>query len=486
MKAMFALAGFLLDSTGEEALAAVDHPLADALRRYRAAARRAGTYGRNWLGFIGDDERIRCSWKQTGAKTGRMASGNPNLQNLPKDPAYRKCFVAPPGRVLIRADYSQIELRIAAKIAGERHMIDAFREGADLHTLTARQLVGREVVTSEERGLAKPVNFGLIYGLGAAALARKAKIEFGVEMSQKQAEEYRATWFAAWPGIPRWHRELRSRRWQQMLSTEPAETRTLTGRRTIVNKELWHGARANFIVQGTGGDGIKQALALLWERREQCPHAIPVLAVHDEIVIEADMDRAEQAADWLRAAMVDAMQPLIKPVPVDVELTTARTWGGDAPEPQEERRSVIAVHFSSASCEWATPPELFAELDREFHFTLDVCATAENAKCENYFTMAEDGLAQTWTGRVWMNPPYGHVIGQWMAKAYASVVSGQAELVVCLVPARVDTNWWHDYAAKGDVRFLKGRLKFGGAKSGAPFPSAVVVFRRPENGPLNP
>jgi DNA polymerase-1 len=325
---MFTALGIVLDSTGEEALAAVAHPLADLLRRYRAAAKLAGTYGRAWLDFIGADGRIRCSWKQTGTKTGRMACGKPNLQNLPKDPAYRRCFVAPPGRLLIRADYSQIELRIAAKVAGEQGMIDAFRKGADLHTLTARQLTGREDVTPQERGLAKPVNFGLIYGLGAAALARKAKAEYGIDLDKEQAEQYRSAWFAAWPGIRRWHDELKRQRWRQMLGKQPAETRTLTGRRTMVTRDLWHGARANFIVQGTGGDGIKAALALLWERRGDCPHAVPVLAVHDEIVVECDEDKAGQAEAWLKAAMIDAMQPLIDPVPCAVEVRIGKTWGG--------------------------------------------------------------------------------------------------------------------------------------------------------------
>jgi DNA polymerase-1 len=149
---MFTLLGIELESTGEDALAAIEHPMADTLCRYRAAAKLAGTYGRAWLDFIGDDGRIRCSWKQTGAKTGRMASGKPNLQNLPKDAAYRRCFLAPPCRVLIRADYSQIELRIAAKVAGEQNMIDAFVRGEDLHALTAQQLTGHKDVTPQERG----------------------------------------------------------------------------------------------------------------------------------------------------------------------------------------------------------------------------------------------------------------------------------------------------------------------------------------------
>jgi phage N-6-adenine-methyltransferase len=141
------------------------------------------------------------------------------------------------------------------------------------------------------------------------------------------------------------------------------------------------------------------------------------------------------------------------------------------------RRRKRSVHFSSATCEWATPPELFAKVDAEFRFDLDACATAENAKCVRYFTRKDNGLAQPWTGRVWMNPPYGRTIGQWMRKAWESVQSGEAELVVCLVPSRTDTSWWHDFCEGAEVRNIRGRLRFGGAANSAPFPSAIVVFR---------
>lgn len=138
--------------------------------------------------------------------------------------------------------------------------------------------------------------------------------------------------------------------------------------------------------------------------------------------------------------------------------------------------SATAVHFSSATVEWATPWDVFNPLNGEFGFTLDVCALPENAKCARYFTPDDDGLAQDWTGDVcWMNPPYGRAIGDWMGKAYREWHKGAT--VVCLVPARTDTRWWHDYAVKGEIRFIKGRVKFGGHKNPAPFPSAIVVFR---------
>jgi phage N-6-adenine-methyltransferase len=135
----------------------------------------------------------------------------------------------------------------------------------------------------------------------------------------------------------------------------------------------------------------------------------------------------------------------------------------------------MSVHFSSATDLWATPQDFFGCAERFGRFDLDVCASPENAKCARYFTVEEDGLAQDWSGLCWMNPPYGRSIKKWLRKAYESSLRGAT--VVCLVPARTDTAWWHDYAAKGDIEFIRGRLKFGGAKFNAPFPCALVVFR---------
>lgn len=133
------------------------------------------------------------------------------------------------------------------------------------------------------------------------------------------------------------------------------------------------------------------------------------------------------------------------------------------------------VHFSSATDLWATPQDFFDKLNAEHGFTLDVCATPDNAKCARFFTKDDDGLAQEWSGICWMNPPYGRAIGGWIRKAYESSL-GDAT-VVCLLPSRTDTRWWHDYVMRGEVTFVKGRLKFGGHKVNAPFPCAVVVFK---------
>ena len=133
-----------------------------------------------------------------------------------------------------------------------------------------------------------------------------------------------------------------------------------------------------------------------------------------------------------------------------------------------------SVHFSSRSEEWETPLDVFNELNQSFQFNLDACATSENAKCARYFTKEQNALEQHWSGRVWMNPPYGRQIEAFMRKAYAESQKGAT--VVCLVPSRTDTRWWHRYAKRGVVLSLKGRLHFGRSKSSAPFPSSVVIF----------
>lgn len=128
--------------------------------------------------------------------------------------------------------------------------------------------------------------------------------------------------------------------------------------------------------------------------------------------------------------------------------------------------------YSSRSEMWETPQWLYDKLDAEYHFETDVCAVPENAKCKHFYTPEQDGLLQDWRGVCWCNPPYGRQVGRWVEKAAKSKA-----LVVMLIPARTDTKWWHEWVLPyGKVTFLRGRLKFGGAKNSAPFPSCIVVF----------
>ena len=136
------------------------------------------------------------------------------------------------------------------------------------------------------------------------------------------------------------------------------------------------------------------------------------------------------------------------------------------------------VLYSSKEEKWATPQDLFDKLNGEFHFTLDAAASPDNAKCTNYFTEEQDGLVQSWEGHtVWCNPPYCRKTGLWVKKAYEEHQRTGCT-VVMLLPSRTDVRWFHDYIlGKAEIRFIKGRLKFGGSKNSAPFPSIVVIYR---------
>ena len=320
----FALLGIELPNVKEETLVRCDHPLASALLSHKKTAKVLSTYGASLLERV-EDGRIYAAWRQIGAGTGRMACSKPNLQNLP--PEVRQHVRAPEGRLLVKADYSQIELRIAAKISGDETMLGAYHRGEDLHTITAMGITGQEEISKEERKLAKAVNFGLIYGQGAQCLKNYARSGYGVEMSLAEAERYRRRFFETYPGIKRWHE-----RESEEHNRGNTETRTLIGRRrTGVGRFT---ERLNSPVQGTGADGLKLALALLWERRHECPGVVPILAVHDEVVVECDEAQAVEAETWLKKAMIDGMGEVVEStalegatVPIEVETRRARVWG---------------------------------------------------------------------------------------------------------------------------------------------------------------
>lgn len=319
IKAAFKSAGVELADTADDTLAALDHPLADLLRSYRESKKQSTAFGEGWLKHVRADGRVYPHWNQLGASSGRMSCSDPNLQQLPRG-ACRRCIVAPPGRMLVKADYSQIELRIAAKVSGDKAMLDAFTRGDDLHALTARSVLGMAEVSKRDRQLAKALNFGLLYGMGAEGFRRYAKSQYTVDLSLDDALKYRNAFFAAYPGLAAWHRKVGR--------TQPKETRTLIGRRMLCGPKTPYTVLLNTPVQGTGADGLKLALALLWERRDEMPGCFPVLAVHDEIVLECAADQAEPAAGWLQRAMIEAMSDWLAPVPVAVETKVGRTWAG--------------------------------------------------------------------------------------------------------------------------------------------------------------
>ena len=339
--AAFKSVGVKLKATDDDTLAGIDHDLARLMRDYRSASKLAGTYGRKWLDAFAPAGAVLPSWRQLGAGSGRMSSSDPNIQQLPRGDAYRRCIVARPGCVLVKADYSQIELRIAAKVANEPAMIAAYRNGQDLHTLTAAKIAGKlsAEVTKADRQLAKAVNFGLLFGMGWKSLRGYAKANYGVNMTETDARKAHRMFFLAYPGLERWHADVR-RKVKQLYASDPAATHntlTLGGRKRTLSVAARKADRTtypsvndalNTPVQGTGADGLKAAIALLWERRAESPGAVPVLFVHDEIVVEVPAADADRAKDWLVRCMVDGMAPLVDPVPVEVEATVGRTWAG--------------------------------------------------------------------------------------------------------------------------------------------------------------
>jgi len=322
------LLGVDLPNTRDETLAlyAKEHGFISALRNYRKASKLASTYGAGWLenGYH-KDGRIYAFWRQLRAATGRMACDHPNLQNIPRSGPLRSYIRPPKGRVFVIADYSQIELRIVAKISGDAEMLSAYSAGRDLHTLTAQSLTGREEISKDDRKLAKAVNFGLLYGMGAKGLRSYALRSYGVEMSLEEATRYRKRFFETFPGLKRWH-ERERRAWQ----CGETETRTSTGRRRRDVERLTD--RLNAPVQGTGADGLKLALAILWERRNECLGAMPVLVCHDEVVAECDAHKAQKVKEWLVQVMKDGMYEVVNVkdphILIEVEASVAKAWSG--------------------------------------------------------------------------------------------------------------------------------------------------------------
>jgi DNA polymerase I len=316
--------GHDIGSTDEATLQrlVVHDPLVPLLLQHREATKKASVYGIEFLQHVHPSTgRIHPDYLQLGAATGRMSCAKPNLQQVPRDLRYRACFQPGAGRVLVKADYSQIELRIAAQIARDVRMLEAYGAGEDLHVVTAASVLGRSngAVTPEDRQAAKALNFGLIYGMGAATLREHAAAGYGVNLIEAEAVRFRERFFATYPGLRRWHRSQ---------VDGPVDTRSLTGRRRLGVGRFTE--KLNTPVQATGADGLKAALALLWETRAQCPSAVPVLCVHDEIVLECDEGEAEQARDWLVDCMERGMQAVLTQVPVVVEAKVIRDWSGAA------------------------------------------------------------------------------------------------------------------------------------------------------------
>ncbi|WP_456392534.1 bifunctional 3'-5' exonuclease/DNA polymerase [Persephonella sp.] len=262
--------------------------------------------------------RIYSQFRQIGAPTGRMASSRPNLQNVTRE--LRKLFRAPEGKKLIVADYSQIELRIAAEYVNDETMIEAFRSGRDLHRFTASLILGKEYqeVTKEERQMAKAINFGLIYGISPSSLMEYARNNYGVDISIEDAKRFHSRFFQVYSGFKKWHEQVK----EKLRERHTIEVYTLLGRRMVVSRFT---EAVNFPIQGTGSDLLKMAVVFFGKLSGDINASI-VNLVHDEIIVEVSGEEAQKAVEILKESMARSGKLLLKKVPVEFEAGIVDTW----------------------------------------------------------------------------------------------------------------------------------------------------------------
>lgn len=302
-------------------------PIVELVLKYRAVTKLNSTYAAGLLKEIAEDGRIHTTYKQTETRTGRISSAEPNIQNIPvrteRGREFRRFFVAEKGRVLVDADYSQIELRILAHISGDKAMIEAFNSGEDIHTVTASQVFNQPVewVTPEMRRSAKAVNFGIVYGIGAFSLSK----DIGVSVAR--ADEYIKAYLAKYSGVDRYMRETAE------SAKKCGFVTTMFGRRRYIpelsasNKNvqaLGKRMAMNTPIQGTAADIIKLAMIKVYRRlAEEKLDARLILQVHDELIVEAAEDCAERAAEILKEEMENAVK---LSVPLTVDAKIGKSW----------------------------------------------------------------------------------------------------------------------------------------------------------------
>lgn len=301
-----------------------DYPVVAKLLEYRAAAKAVSSFGENILEFVDRRTgRLHPDFRQIGAPSGRFSCSRPNVQQIPHETEYRRCFRAPDGRKLVIADYSQIELRILAEFSNDENFINAFESGADFHSMTAAQVFGvaMDAVTPEQRSFAKRLNFGVVYGIGAARFAMMTGL------SQTQAEDTLRRYFSTYRGLDAYLRHAA----QTAVATRVARTgsgRMYRFRFDENDRQSVAGAQRNgknFPIQGTSADILKRALCLLHQRLRGTS-AMLVNIVHDEILIECGVAEAEGTARILESAMLDAGAEYLKRVPVKVDAHVSDEW----------------------------------------------------------------------------------------------------------------------------------------------------------------
>lgn len=303
---------------------AAEYPVVGKLLEYRSVAKSLTSFGESMLDFVEPETgRIHADFRQIGAPTGRFSCSNPNLQQIPHDKSYRRCFTAEPGNKLVIADYSQIELRILAEFSGDEKFIDAFVSGQDFHAASASQVFGvtPEQVTDEQRSFAKRLNFGIVYGIGASRFALMTGL------SQTEAEDAMRKYFGTFRKLDAYLRN-EGRRLIEERTARTASGRLLRLRFDENDRQQIASAKRygiNMPIQGTSADILKRALRLLHEQLRGTSGKL-VNIVHDEIIVECSAAEAETIAARLDKAMCAAGEEYVKKVPVKVDVHVADDW----------------------------------------------------------------------------------------------------------------------------------------------------------------
>ncbi|MDP2340280.1 MAG: DNA polymerase [Deltaproteobacteria bacterium] len=325
--------GKTLEDTSRFTLAALGHPIADALLTFRESWKIVTTYGDTFLAHVKDIDddgvgRIRSTFVPLGASTGRVACRDPNLQNLPKDPRFHACLRAPRGRSLVTADYGTCELRIVAELAEDPVFLAAFARGEDLHSTVATSMFGVPVSKTENAELrqrAKAINFGLVYGMGPAALSTSLNVD------RATGEELLARYFRTFPRVRDYLEGCVD------VALKRGFSETVLGRRLFFDDATLSAPNArgelsrimkNMPIQGCSADMTKLAMVRVHERllEETRGSAGLVNTVHDELVVECDDVDGPGVSDIVREEMEEAHRTLLKKVPPFVELHLGPTW----------------------------------------------------------------------------------------------------------------------------------------------------------------
>ncbi len=305
-----------------------EHPEVADLLEYRKLSKQLNTFVDTLPRFVHTHTgRVHSHYEQLGSSSGRFSCSSPNIQQTPRELAFRACWQAPEGRMLVIADYSQIELRVAAEIAQDQRMMKAYQQGEDLHRLTASLVSGvpMALVDKQQRQAAKAINFGLIFAMGARGLQAYSQDTYGVEMTLSQAEQFRQRFFQAYRGIDRWHKRVREEDAQKRQEGQPSETRTLLGRRYIWSNPAGVAGLYNMPVQGSAADITKKALILIHEENHH-PSWHLVGCVHDEILMEVPEQDGVEAQYFLKRQMERAGKAILRSVPVLAESNIGHSW----------------------------------------------------------------------------------------------------------------------------------------------------------------